>query len=111
MRLFTFVLAIFLGGILCCSHPKQKNQVPVISKEEFVELYTRLLVLQRRTLPSEKRDSLTVRLFRKYHLSQQKFLDYENYFKTEYTEWLKILDEVDKRIQELAEEEDESDSS
>ncbi len=92
-------LSFFLN---CDQTDPEKFEMP-ISEDSFIQLYAKTLILKTRNLADDKKEEAIVKLLNKNGLTTEKYLKIEKYYQNNPEQWLKMLDKVEKTIQELKE--------
>ena len=89
--------------LISCTQTKKIEREPIISKVEFINLYSESLSLKYSPLKQDKLDSALIAIYQRYNLTKKKYDQIETYYKANPNEWIEILKEVDKKIQILSE--------
>jgi len=105
-KLICYILINILIFSIFCNSTNEIETEPILSEEVFINLYSEALILKNNALKIEALDSAQIKLYQKYNLTKEKYEQMENYYKKNPDKWLVILDEVDKRIQNLSDEEE-----
>jgi hypothetical protein len=94
IHFFLFVLVFIL---FCCStEPENK-----VDNEQFIEIYSRLLIIHEMDINKEYHDRLLSELFEKYNVTAADIDSMVSYLNLYPDEWLDILSRVKDRINEI----------
>ncbi len=74
-----------------------------ISEENFIQLYAKTMILKNRILADDKKEEAIVKLFKENGLTTEKYQKIEKHYKNNPEQWLKMLDKVEKAVQEMKE--------
>lgn len=92
-----FFLIIVVSVLLSCqSEPKN-----IIDNEQFIEIYSRLLIIHEMEINKEYHDRLIQELFDNYHVTSADVDSTVNYLNKHPENWLYILSKVKDRINEI----------
>ena len=87
----------------------QKEQASVIDTDKFIEIYSRLLIINELKVEKETRDRLIRELFNKNNVSATEIDSTVSYYNSKSREWVTIYKRVREKIQNLKSEYQEDD--
>ena len=94
-------LQLFLIFFLFFSFSCQEEKRLVINKEQFLEIYARLLIINELRVENEFRDSLVQQLYSDYNITLVNIDSTISYYNSNPGEWVEIYNLVRERLQEF----------
>lgn len=80
----------------CCS-----DESPVIEEGQFVEFYSRLLIINEMQIDDEKHGQLVEKLMQEYQISSDELKQNLKYYNEYPEKWVEILSRIHKRLNEI----------
>ena len=94
-------LQIFLIFLIFFSFSCQKEKTSTINKEQFIEIYARLLIINELTVKKDFRDRLLLDLYSENNITPADIDSTVSYYNSNPSEWVDIYDLVRKKIQKI----------
>jgi hypothetical protein len=94
-------LQIFLFFFLFLSFSCQKEKILIINKEQFIEIYARLLIINELRVKNEFLDSLVQELYSDNNITTANIDSTVSYYNSNPGEWVEVYNLVRERIQEI----------
>ena len=91
------ILLLFLFFLFSC----QNEQALTIDKEQFIEIYARLLIINEMKVKKEIRDNLILKLFSDNNITSTEIDSTVSYYNSNPTEWVEIYNVVHEKIQKI----------
>lgn len=92
-----FFLFFSIFTLICCSSESEKK----IDNEQFIEIYSRLLIIHEMDISKEYHDRLVIELFEKYNVTAAEIDSTVSYLNLYPDQWIDILSKVKDRINEI----------
>ncbi len=92
-----FFLILFIFVLISCNSEPEN----IIDTAQFIEIYSRLLIIHEMDINKEYHDRLLEELFEKYTVNAAEIDSTVNYLNSQPEEWLDILSKVRDRIKEI----------
>jgi len=90
-------LVFFLFFLCSC----QKKQPLTIEKEQFIEIYSRLLIINEMKIKKDSRDTLIQKLYSEIKITHADFDSSISYYNSNPGEWVDIYNKIREKIQEI----------
>ena len=94
LQIFIFICIFFSW----CS-----DKTPVIEEGQFVEFYSRLLIINEMQINDEKHDQLVEKLMQEYQISSKELEQTLKYYNEYPEKWVEILSKIRTRLNEIKE--------
>jgi len=94
-------LQIFFAFMIFFLQFCQKEQTLTIDKEQFIEIYARLLIINELTVKKDFRDRLLLDLYSENNITPADIDSTVSYYNSNPSEWVDIYDLVRKKIQKI----------
>ena len=94
-------LQIFLSFFLFFLFSCQKEETLTIDKEQFIEIYARLLIINEMKIRKEIRDNLFQKLYSDYKITTSELDSTISYYNSNPSEWVEIYNLVREKIQKI----------
>jgi len=94
-------LQIFLSFFLFFLFSCQKEETLTIDKEQFIEIYARLLIINEMKIRKEFRDNLFQKLYSDYKITTNELDSTISYYNSNPGEWVEIYNLVREKIQKI----------
>jgi low affinity Fe/Cu permease len=102
MKLKTFPkLQIFISFFLIFLYSCQKEEALTIDKEQFIEIYARLLIINEMKIKKGIRDSLFQKLYSDNKIMTSELDSSISHYNSNPTEWVEIYNLVREKIQKI----------
>jgi len=91
------ILPFFLFFLFSC----QEEKTSTINKEQFIEIYTRVLIINEMKIKKSFRDSLLQEMYSEENITTADIDSSISYFNSNPREWVEIYNRVRERMQDI----------